>query len=333
MRGPRTVGRIDGDEIREAVLEEGDVSVSVLSYGAITRDWRVPVNGARRPVVLGFADPSAYARNPGYLGVIAGRVANRTGYGRFELDGHTVQLGINDLPHHLHGGTRGLPRRNWRIETDSTARRLRLSYHSPDGEEGYPGSVDFRVDISLKGYRLCYDMQASVDRVTPVNLAQHNYYNLAGGGDIRDHVLRLAASRYTPADATLLPTGQIVPVADTRFDFTTGRRLSEADPDARGYDVNMVLDDTGDQPAATVTAAGGTPILRMWTDQPGLQLYTAGHLVPATGAHDGQKIGPWAGLCLEPQGFPDALNKPGFPSILCSPDAPYRQKLEVEIAP
>lgn len=326
MEPPRPVGTLNGAPLLRAVLEDGPMRVAVLSLGCITQDWRLAHEGREVPVVLGYADPMAYADNPGYLGAVVGRVANRTGFGRFSLGGKAYTLPVNMPPHHLHGS---LGTRLWDMETDSAAKAVRLSYTSPDGEDGYPGRVAFTVTITLRAPRLIYDFAAMPDRETPVNMAQHNYYNLMGSGDVYGHQLQIAARRYTPADETLLPTGEIAPVARTRFDFTAPRTLSEADPARAGYDLNYALD--GDQPAATARAPNGLA-LRLTTDRPGLQVYTAGGLGASEGTHEGQSIGPFAGLCLEPQGFPDALNKPAFPSILCSPDAPYAQRLEVEIS-
>lgn len=322
------LGQIDAQEVHEACLRDGDVTVSILSLGCITRDWRV--GGV--PVVLGYHDAVLYLDNPNYFGIIAGRCANRIAGGRFALNGQKVQLARNEGANHLHGGIRGLGARNWQIDMDGP-RRLRLTCHSPDGEEGYPGTVKFTVQISLSGHRLSYDMRAAPDRPTPVNLAQHSYYNLAGTGTIWDHRLQIAAPAFTPADQGGIPTGQIASVAGTRFDFTAPRHMAQADPAQEGTDINLVLDmdrPTG-APAATVTAAGLR--LRLWTDQPGLQLYNAMHLGPTAGGHDGQVYNRFSGLCLEPQHFPDTPNHPNFPPILCTPDAPYRQRLEVEIAP
>ncbi|MEX5727362.1 aldose 1-epimerase [Rhodovulum iodosum] len=326
MEPPRQVGTLNGAPLMRAVLDSGAMRVAILNLGCITQDWRVAQRGRDVPVVLGHADPMAYAGSSGFLGAVVGRVANRTGFGRFTLGGQEYALPVNMPPHHLHGS---LGTKLWSMEADSGAGAVRLSYTSPDGEDGYPGRVAFTVTITLKAPRLTYEFEATPDRETPVNLAQHNYYNLMGGGDVYGHAVEIAAQRYTPADATLLPTGEIAPVAGTRFDFTSARRLAEADPDRQGYDLNYVLD--GGQPAATVRAPNGLT-LRLTTDRPGLQFYTAGGLGAVDGGHEGQTIGPFAGLCLEPQGFPDALNKPGFPPILCSPEAPYAQRLEVEVS-
>lgn len=324
----------DRGSIDEAVLEDGSTSVSILSIGCVTRDWRVAHGGQTIPVVLGYANPLDYVANPNSLGIIAGRVANRTALGRAVIDGVAYQLSINRPPHHLHGGPTGLSRRMWRMETDSAASAVRLTYRSPDGEEGYPGTVDFAVTIRLEGQRLTYEMTAAPDRPTPINLAQHSYYNLMGAGSVHGHRLRLAARHYTETDADLIPTGAILPVDGTPLDYRNWRAMVEADPAETGVDTNLVLNADRDpaQPVAEVEAPNGLG-LKLWTDQPGLQLYDTKHLGRLEGGLDGKVYGRFGGLCLEPQHFPDSLNQPAFPSIVYSPERPYLQTLGVEIAP
>lgn len=316
--------------MQSAILESGAARVTILSRGCITHDWRVAHGGAELPVVLGYADPADHLRHPGaHLGVIAGRVANRIAGARFRLDGRDWQLAANEGPNQLHGGPGGLGRRDWRIERDGD-RAVRLALHSPHGDQGYPGAVDFAVTVTLDGHRLTYDMAARPDRPTPVNLAQHSYYNLMGGGQVWNHRLRVAAGRYTPVDGAMIPTGEIATVPD-RLDFRRARTIRDADPQGRGIDANLVLD-AAPGPAAELDAPNGLR-LRLWTDQPGMQVYTAAKLSGTAPAHPGQTLGPFAGICLEPQHFPDSPNRLGFPSILCTPDRPYRQVLTVEIKP
>lgn len=323
-------GEFEGQDVYKAVLEDGDVSVSLLNYGAVTQKWSALTNGVQRSFVLGFEKFEDYPEHSKSFGIIAGRVANRTAFGRFTLDGQTFQLPINNGVNHCHGGNRGFGRRIWNMEPDGS-KAVRLNYHSPDGEEGYPGAIDVSIVVSLSNHAVTYDMTATPDRVTPVNLAQHSYYNL-GGDNVLDHKLWLAASQYTPVDDGLIPTGEIVPVAGTHLDFTNTAGIGEIDPDRKGIDLNLVLDETRDtsQPAAIMSSPDG-PTLKLWTDQPGIQVYNAPLMNVAVTGHEGKHYGHFAGLCLEPQKFPDALNKPHFPSMLCSPDQPYRQKLTVEI--
>lgn len=323
-------GTHNGQDVLRATLSDGDVSVNILNYGCVTQDWRVPLNGARVPVVLGFEAFEDYPAHSRSFAIIAGRVANRTKLGRFELDGVTYQLPTNNGPNHLHGGNLGLGRRLWTIEADGD-RAVRLTYHSPDGEENYPCAVDFTVDIRLDGRAVTYEMSGVPDGRTPINLAQHSYYNL-GGPDILGHRLQLTASRYTPVDDTLIPTGEVLPVADTHFDFTQGAVIGALAGAEAGIDLNFVLDDERDRtaPAVRLDHENGLS-LRMWTDQPGIQVFNAPQMEIAVPGHDGQIYGNFSGLCLEAQKFPDALSNPQFPTVICSPDAPYHQKLVVEI--
>lgn len=295
-----------------ARLNAGNMEVTLLSYGAITRDWRI----GDRPVVLSYDDPADYGNDPYYVGAIAGRVANRIAGGRFMLDGEMVELPLNDGMNHLHGGPRGLSKRFWDMEADSAGNAVRLTCTSGHGDGGYPGAARFEVVVRLEKTRLTYEMRAEVDRPTPINIAQHNYYALAPAG-LADHVLQIAAEEYLPTDTTCIPTGERLPVAGTELDFRSPHSIGLPVPE---IDHCMVL--SGAAPAAVLSAPGG-PELRFFTDEPGLQFYTGGHL--------GAPFQPFSALCLEPQGFPDALNRPDFPSIIATPDAPYSQVLTIEV--
>lgn len=330
----RVFGRIDGASVEEVTLESAEAAVSILSYGCVVRDWRVDVAGRSLPVVLGFRSLEDYLGHSRSHGIVAGRVANRTAGAAFELDGRHYALTANHGRHHLHGGTMGLGRRVWTMEGDGAAEAVRLAYASPDGEEGYPGAVAFAVTYRLDGPRLVCEMEGRPDRPTPINLAQHNYYNLAGGADVRDHVLRVAAHAYTVVDEELIPTGEIAPVAGTRMDFTEPRSFEESDPEGLGLDVNLVLDPERDRaaPSAEVRSEWSGLTLKLWTDEPGLQVFNAAHQSIAVPGHDGQRYGPFSGLCLEAQHFPDSLHRPEWPSIIRSPENPYHQRLVVEIA-
>lgn len=306
------------------MLEAGDVTVTILSLGCITHDWRVPLGAGRVPVLQSFADPAEHLRHPeAYMGAIAGRVANRIGGARFSLAGQEITVVANKGTNQLHGGPLGLSRQNWQMERGGRA-SVRLTHRSPNGAQGFPGNVDFTTTITLDGARLTYEMQAMPDRPTPINLAQHSYYNLMGGGDIGAHRLHINAASYTPVDKNMLPLGTIEPLNGTGLDFRNARPLLGAD-----IDNNLVLG-VGAGPAATLTAPNGLG-LKLWTDQPGLQLCTARNLSATAPALAGQTHGPFAGVCLEPQHFPDSVNNPNFPSIICTPEQPYSQKLVVEI--
>lgn len=309
-RGVSTIGTTAVDLAR---LTAGEMEVTLLNYGAITRDWRI----GGRSIVLGYDELSRYGDDRFYLGAIVGRVANRIAGAQFRLNGELVTLPPNDGANHLHGGPRGLSKRFWQMESDTAANAVRLSLVSGHGDGGYPGRATFEVIVQLTERHLKYEMRAEVDRPTPINLAQHNYYNLTGG-TLSDHVLKIAAEEYLPVDDAALPTGAHLAVKSTALDFRRPRALSTPVPE---IDNCLVLD--GSEPAATLTAPG-SPELRFFTDQPGLQLYT--------GAHLADPFEPFSALCLEPEGFPDAVNHPGFPSVLVTPDMPYSQRLTIEVA-
>lgn len=312
--------------IRSAVLVDGDVRITVLSMGCSIQDWQV----AGRRVVLGYENPEDYRTNPCVLGSIVGRIANRTSGASFELAGRRWKLPANDGANHIHGGPQGLAWLNWDLQQiDSRHVRLRLS--SPHLDQGYPGHVAFEVNLTLNGYALTWEITATPDRETPINLAQHVYFNLNGSGDILDHSVQLHASRMTPTDAALIPTGEVKDVSGTRFDFRGNPTIAQNDPPNQGYDCNFVLDQTKDA-NAIVTAPDRTQ-MRLWTDRPGLQFYTAGNLYPFGQALPGAAHQPNCGFCLEAQDFPDSMNQKQFGSILYDENRPYHQRTTVEIKP
>jgi aldose 1-epimerase len=329
----RRFGAIGGRTVEEVVLESADAAVSIIGYGCTLRDWRVDGAGGSLPVVLGFRSVEDYVHHAHAHGAICGRVANRIGGARFELEGRSYELDANDGPNTLHGGPTGLQRRIWQMDADAAGEAVQLRYLSPDGEGGFPGAVAFEITIRLDGPRLIYAMAARPDRPTPVSLAQHAYYNLGGGGDVLDHVLWVDAAEYTPSGADLLPEGSIRSVEGTPLDFREPHSLGEADPERAGLDNNLVLPTGRDlqQPVAQVTCPRSNLQLQLWTDQPGLQVFDAAGMVIDVPGHDGQRYGRFAGLCLEPQHFPDSVHHPDWPSIVCTPEAPYAQRLEVEI--
>jgi aldose 1-epimerase len=280
-------------------------------------------------MVLGFPRLESYLHHSRSHGAIVGRIANRTRGASFTLDGQTYALTANEGAHHLHGGATGLGNRIWAMETDTAANTLYLFYHSPDGEEGYPGDVDFAVTFRLEGPRLICEMAGTPDRPTPISLANHSYYNLGGAGTVKDHVLWIDAHDYTPTGAALIPTGEIRPLEGTDFDFSTEREIGDT-----ALDLNLVLTPTRDRkrPAARARCPRTGRQLELWTDEPGLQLFDASAMTIDAPGHDGATYGPYAGFCLEAQHFPDSLHNPDWPSIVCTPESPYFQRLVVEIA-
>ncbi|KUF10564.1 aldose epimerase family protein [Pseudoponticoccus marisrubri] len=312
--------------IQSHILSEGDVRITVLSVGCAVQDWQV----AGRRVVLGYPDPEIYRANPKSMGIVAGRVVNRISDAAFTLDGQVWRLPANEGGTHIHGGPGGLGWSHWEMDPEGD-RAVVLRRHSPHLEMGYPGAVDFTVRMALEDGALTWEMTAVPDRETPVNMAQHLYFNLSGGETVRDHAFRIAASAVTPNDEKLIPTGERLPVDGTRFDFRQVRTLEAADPAGEGYDLNYALD-PGAGPQMTAEAPDGMR-LELWTDRPGLQFYSSNWLDEAAPPWPGQSHGRFGGFCVEAQDFPNALNTPGFGSILCRPEAPYRQRTTIRIAP
>ncbi len=310
------------------VLRDGGVSVALLARGAVMQDWRVPLHGEAVPVILGYRDAEAYRRDSTFMGAIVGRVANRIGGARYQQDGRPVALVANDGTHQLHGGPGGLWAVDWHLE-QLDASHARLTHHSPEGTMGFPGAVDFTVDVALDGFAVTWDMRATASCATPISLAQHNYYALSGNG-LGGQRLLVAAGRVLARDESGIMTGGIRAAAGD-LDFRAGRQLRGGGERADDF---LLFDPGRDpaQPVAEVLSPNGLR-LRMWSDQPGAQVYTGQSMPVLTGGHAGRALGPGAGLCLEPSGYPNAVNVPTFPAVLHGPQTPYRQVLKVEIAP
>jgi aldose 1-epimerase len=322
----------DGHPVACHALASDQVRLVLMEYGATIVRLETPDRDGRyADVVLGFDTLDQYLAPHPYVGGVVGRYANRIANGSFLLDGEQVQLGVNEGEHHLHGGVRGFDRCLWSVpELDESSVVFALT--SPDGDEGYPGTMNVEVRYTLVSNRLTIRYRATADAPTVVNLSQHSYFNLAGHdrGDVTGHELAVAAAFYTPADEHLLPTGEILSVAGTPYDFRVakpiGRDIALDEPGLRhgaGYDVNFVLEarpgPDGLHAAATLHEPRSGRTLEVRTDQPGLQFYTGNHLDGTLIGKDGVRYGRRHGLCLETQHFPNSPNASHFPSTVLRP--------------
>jgi aldose 1-epimerase len=337
----RTFGiTAEGEEVHLHVLSGGGITAAIATYGGIVVALTVPDrHGVAGDVVLGHDDLEGYLRDRRpYLGAIVGRCANRIAGGTFRLGNRVHTLARNDGPNHLHGGEQGFDRRVWagRPLLSGRGASLQLSRLSEDGEEGYPGNLSVEVTYTLTpAGELAIDYVATTDRTTLCNLSHHGYFNLegAGRGDVLGHRLLIRASRFTPVDGDLIPTGELRPVAGTPMDFSSptelGSRIHADDRQLQlghGYDHNFVLDREGDGPwlAARVFAPGSGRMVDVLTTEPGLQLYTGNHLDGSVPGKGGLRHAPRSGLCLETQHFPDSPHHPGFPPTVLEAGATYR---------
>ncbi len=326
----------DGQTVAEVTLGlASGATARVLDRGAILRDLQVPLGGGLRRVVLGYRNLDAYLTDRAYIGATVGRYGNRIAHGRFAIDGKTHRVPCNEKGrHHLHGGNVGFSRRRWRI-VDHDAASVTLALASPDGEEGYPGSVEARCTYRLvEPATLAVSMTATADAPTVVNLVNHSYFTFTPGQPIRGHRLQVAASRYTPVDGDLIPTGEIRAVDGTPYDFRALRPIATAEAGATEYDVNFVLDRDRDGlfHAATVTDPAGRLRMELHTSEPGLQFYEGIHLGPGEPGLDGRPFFKNAALCLEPGRFPDSPNHANFSSAVLRPGETYRQLIEYRFA-
>jgi aldose 1-epimerase len=328
----------DGRHVDAYTLANGTgMRVCILTLGCIIARLEVPGrDGKSANVVLGSESVDGYLHRSPHFGAIAGRFANRIARGCFAIDGIEYRLDINAPPNALHGGRQGFDKVVWQAESlDGEA--LVLRYLSPDGEEGFPGNLAVEVTYRLgAGNELRIDYAATTDKPTIVNLTNHSYFNLAGegSGDVLDHRVSIAADRFTPTDATQIPTGEIRLVTETPFDFTESRAIGErirlADEQlliAHGYDHNWVLRahavDVPRHAARALDPRSGR-ILDVLTDAPGLQFYTSNGLNGSLVGPSGRAYRQSDGFCFETQQFPDAPNQRGFPSAVLRPGERFR---------
>ena len=314
--------------------------MDITNFGAAVVSLKVPDrHGKTDDVVLGYDDLDGYLHDKSYFGATVGRYANRIAHGKFTLNGTTYTLAKNDRENHLHGGVRGFNKVVWEAKDVSTAgaAALQLNYLSKDGEEGYPGNLSVQVTYKLtSNNELKIDYAATTDKDTVLNLTHHSYFNLAGQGkgDILQHQLLLHASRFTPVDATLIPTGEIRSVKGTPLDFASataiGSRIGQDDEQLKlghGYDHNFGLD--GGTECAPVLAAqvyepSSGRVMEVWTTQPGVQFYSGNFLDDTIRGKSGSTYPRRAAFCLETQHFPDSPNKPNYPSTVLKPGSQFR---------
>lgn len=316
------------------------MKVKAITYGGIITSLEVPDKGGQLgDVVLGYDALQGYVDKSPFFGTIVGRYGNRIAKGRFTIDGTAYSLPINNGPNHLHGGPQGFDKKVWKAEPFERADAVGVvfTHTSPDGDMGYPGTLQAKVTYTLThDNTLRFDYEATTDKPTHVNLTQHTYFNLAGAGtgDILGHEIEIKADRYTPVDAGLIPTGELASVEGTPFDFrkatTIGARVDADHPQIKaggGYDHNMVFTRAGGDMEQVVSVHEPTTgrTMTVATTQPGVQFYT-GNFLDGTITGKGGKVYPKrAGFCLETQHFPDTPNKPEFPTTLLKPGETYKQ--------
>ena len=331
----------DGTQIDVYTLSEGNIEARIITYGGIVVSLKTPdKSGKVDDVVLGFDTLDQYVKvsnapgNP-FFGALIGRYANRIANAEFKLEGKEYHVPANDGKNSLHGGPHGFNNQVWKRKEIPNG--VELTYLSKDGEAGYPGNLSVTVRYTLSNSALHIDYSATTDKPTVLNLTNHSYFNLAGqgNGDILNHELTLHASKFTPVDSTLIPTGELRSVAGTPFDFLkphrVGERINVDDEQlkiAKGYDHNWVIDSQGAgklTTAAEVYEPTTGRVLRVSTTQPGVQFYTGNFLDGTLKGKDGKTYIHRGGLCLETQHFPDSPNHPKFPTTELKPGQRFHQ--------
>lgn len=324
----QNIGRLpDGTPAQTCTIgpQEG-LQATLLNWGArLSRIDVLLAGGGKRNVLLGYKTLEEWGADTRHIGATAGRVCNRVSDARFSLDGQEFRLSANKGPNTLHGGAAGFGRRGWSMSADGEAAVLTLD--SEDGDQGFPGALHTTIRHSIEGDTLRLDYTATTTRPTVVNLTNHAYFNLAGGGDVLGHVLETPADRYLVADAALIPSGEIRSVAGTVMDFRTptalGARIEQPDEMLKfggGYDVCLVLPEAAPsaEPRLAARLRGGGLALEVLTTEPAIQLYTGNGLHEDPFPHFGA-------CCLESQHYPNSPNRPGFPSVVLRPGETYRQ--------
>jgi|SRR5690242_8372933 aldose 1-epimerase len=334
----RPFGRTkDGTEVFLFTLRNAKgAEAQISNYGGIVTSLKVPDRSGRLgDVVLGYDNLEDYLKESPYFGALIGRYGNRIARGHFSLDGKEYTLVTNNYPNALHGGTKGFDKVVWEPSVVATPQGagLKLTYLARDGEEGYPGNLSVTVVYSLTDDNaLRVDYTATTDKDTIINLTQHSYFNLAGRDSILGHVVMIPADKFTPVDSTLIPTGELRPVAGTPFDFRTptpiGARIAQDDEQlkfGKGYDHNWVINKPMGQYGlmARVTEPTSGRTLEVFSTEPGLQFYSGNFLDGTLKGKSGWVYQFRNGFCMEPQHYPDSPNKPEFPSVVLKPGQVY----------
>lgn len=327
---------IEGRSIHLFTLRNAYLTVTLTNLGASIRTlYTSDRDGRQGNVVAGYEDVLGYRHNPTYLGCVVGRYVNRIGRGRFVLDGVSYQLTLNEGTNHLHGGFQGFHKQVWDVQEivqEEEVAGVVMEYYSRDGEEGYPGNLDTAVRYMLRNdNRLYISYSARTDKKTPVNLSNHSYFNLSGFADplVKDHVLQVHAGYYAEKNGNNLPTGTVLAVEGTPLDFSTPRRIGEnihRFPSDLGFDHNYVLDKEGARPlpAAILRDPASGRRLKVYTDQPCLQVYTANWWDGSVRGAQGMSYRQHGAVALETQSYPDSPNHPVFPSTILEPGDVYQ---------
>lgn len=318
----------DGSQIEEVTIAGGDLSVSVITLGAVIRDIRFA--GIDHPLVLGFDDLDSYVKHSPHFGALVGRFANRIGRGHLVIDGHAYQLQLNENGrNHLHGGAGGFGNIPWRL-VDHDGRSVTLGLTSPDGDQGYPGRVEVTCRYAIETpATLRIEAEATTDAPTVVNLTNHTYFNLDNSPEILEHEAEIHADAYTPVDDDKIPTGEIRSVVGTPFDFRELRTIRrQVDGEHFLYDVNMVIARqraTSPRPVARLRSPLNGVEVAIASTEPGVQFYDGQSIVVPVPGMGGRHYGAFSGVCFEPQVFPNSPNHPGFPNAVLRPGETYRQ--------
>lgn len=328
----------DGKEVFKYLLDNGkNVKAEIITLGGtVTKLFVKDKNGEFVDVVLGFDSFEGYKKNGPFFGTLVGRCANRIKDSKFSINGNEYNVGTNDGKHSLHGGCRGFDKYVWNDEVVDN--KVRLTMTSPDGDEGYPGKLDVAVTYELsEDDNLIIRYEAETDKETVVNLTNHSYFNLNGAGDgtVYDHILEMNSSFYTPADDDCVTTGEIASVDGTPFDFRNGRKIGDAintpHPHTApfgGFDNNFIIDGRGIRKFAKVLSEKTGITMELYSDAPGVQLYTANKTKVENGCKEGKKYLNHSAFCLETQNFPNAVNYSHFPSPILKPGEKYEYTAE-----